>query len=151
MKGKQKKLTMTIMGVVVALAVFGAVGSQFFSGSDETIAVSSQPAVDTASGKVTMIDLGATECIPCKMMAPIIEELKKEYAGRADIIFIDVWKNPAQAKKYGIRGIPTQIFFDAAGNEVHRNVGFMDKKRIVAVLTRLGVASPEKSIRESEN
>jgi len=41
-----------------------------------------------------MIDLGATECIPCKMMAPIIEELKKEYAGRANVIFIDVWKHP---------------------------------------------------------
>ncbi|MBR9985602.1 MAG: thioredoxin fold domain-containing protein [Desulfosarcina sp.] len=91
-------------------------------------------------GMVTMIDLGATECIPCKMMAPIIAELEKEYAGRADIIFIDVWKDPTQAKKYGIRAIPTQIFFDAAGKEVHRNVGFMDKKRIVAVLTRLGVS-----------
>ena len=51
------------------------------------------------SGKVTMIDLGATECIPCKMMAPIIEELKKEYAGKADIIFIDVWKNPGSGEK----------------------------------------------------
>ena len=58
-----------------------------------------------------MIDLGATECIPCKMMAPVIEELKKDYAGRACIIFLDVWKDPAQAKKYGIRAIPTQIFF----------------------------------------
>ena len=86
-----------------------------------------------------MIDLGATECIPCKMMAPIIEELKKEYAGRACIIFLDVWKDPAQAKKYGIRAIPTQIFFDREGREVHRNIGFMDKKRIVDVLSRLGV------------
>jgi thioredoxin 1 len=93
-----------------------------------------------ATGRFTMIDLGATECVPCKMMAPIIEELKKEYQGRADIIFIDVWKDPAPAKKYGIRAIPTQIFFDAEGREVHRNVGFMDKKRIVDVLTRLGVS-----------
>jgi len=87
-----------------------------------------------------MIDLGATECIPCKMMAPIIEELRNEYAGRADIIFIDEWEDPAQAKKYGIRTIPTQIFFDAEGREVHRNTGFMDKKRIVAILSRLGVS-----------
>jgi thioredoxin 1 len=74
------------------------------------------------------------------MMAPILEELEKEYAGRADIIFIDVWKNPDQARKYGIRAIPTQIFYDAQGREVHRNTGFMDKKRIVEVLTRLGVS-----------
>jgi thioredoxin 1 len=89
--------------------------------------------------QVTMIDLGATECIPCKMMAPIIEELKIEYAGKAEILFIDVWKHPDQAKKYGIRAIPTQIFYDANGREAYRNEGFMDKKRIIGILSRLGV------------
>ena len=92
------------------------------------------------TGRVTMIDLGATECIPCKMMAPILEELKREYAGRADIIFIDVWKDPSEAKKYGIRAIPTQIFFDVSGREVYRHTGFMDKKRIVENLAKLGVS-----------
>jgi thioredoxin 1 len=141
MKKNRKHLTLVILGVLVALAVSGVVRSQFFSGRDEApIAAPAQVDAKPAQGRVTMIDLGATECVPCKMMAPIIEALKKEYAGRADIIFIDVWKNPGQAKKYGIRAIPTQIFFDAAGKEVHRNVGFMDKKRIVDVLTRLGVS-----------
>jgi thioredoxin 1 len=96
--------------------------------------------IGPTSGRVTMIDLGATECIPCKMMAPILEELEKEYEGRADIIFIDVWKAPDQAKKFGIRAIPTQIFFDTEGNEFYRHTGFMDKKRIVDVLTRMGVS-----------
>ena len=41
-----------------------------------------------------LMDLGADKCIPCKMMAPILEELKKEYAGQMDVEFIDVWKNP---------------------------------------------------------
>jgi thioredoxin 1 len=91
------------------------------------------------TGRVTMIDLGASGCVPCKMMAPILEELKQEYDGRADIIFIDVWKDPSQARKYRIRAIPTQIFYDAEGNEVFRHTGFMDKKRIVDMLTRLGV------------
>ena len=92
------------------------------------------------TGRFTMIDLGATECIPCKMMAPIIEELKIQYSGRADILFIDVWKDPVQAKVYGIQTIPTQIFFDRNGREVFRNIGFMDKKRIVDILTKLGVS-----------
>lgn len=92
------------------------------------------------TGRVTMIDLGATECIPCKMMAPIIEELKIQYSGKADILFIDVWKDPVQAKVYGIQTIPTQIFFDRNGREVFRNIGFMDKKRIVDILTKLGVS-----------
>lgn len=90
-------------------------------------------------GLVTMVDLGADKCIPCKMMAPIIEELKAEYAGKADIVFIDVLKNREQAQKYGIRAIPTQIFFDGDGREVYRHTGFMDKKSIVERLRQLGV------------
>jgi thioredoxin 1 len=96
--------------------------------------------ISLTSGRVTMIDLGATECIPCKMMAPILEELEKEYEGRADIIFIDVWKAPDQAKKFGIRAIPTQIFFDIEGREFYRHTGFMDKKSIVDILSRMGVS-----------
>ena len=141
MKKKQKRSVVAILSVLVALAVVGAVRLQFFSGTNgATIAASAKPAAGPVPGKVTMIDLGATECIPCKMMAPIIEELKKEYAGRADIIFIDVWKNLEQANKYGIRAIPTQIFFDADGQEIHRNTGFMDKKRIKGILKQLGVS-----------
>ncbi len=99
-----------------------------------------QAAAVPAPGLVTMIDLGASECIPCKMMAPILEELKEEYQGKADIIFIDVWQKPDQAKKYGIRAIPTQIFFDADGREVQRHVGFLDKKQIIKILSELGVS-----------
>lgn len=92
-------------------------------------------------GKVTMVDIGAKECIPCKMMAPIMEELEKEYheTGKAAILFIDVWKYRDQARKYGIRSIPTQIFYDKDGKEVMRHEGFMDKKAIVAMLEKLGV------------
>lgn len=98
------------------------------------------PAPSPGTGRVTMIDLGATECIPCKMMAPILEELRIRYAGQADILFIDVWKDPEQAKIYGIQVIPTQIFFDDKGREVLRHVGFMDRKRIVEILSTLGVS-----------
>jgi len=47
---------------------------------------------------VTLVDLGANSCIPCKLMAPILEELEKEYKGRAAVIFIDVWENRDKAK-----------------------------------------------------
>ena len=77
---------------------------------------------------VTVVDLGAGSCIPCKMMAPIIDKLQEEYKGRAAIIFIDVWKNPDQGKKYGIKSIPTQIIYDKTGRERHRHVGFMAEK-----------------------
>lgn len=90
-------------------------------------------------GKVTMVDIGAKKCIPCKMMAPIMEELEKEYKDRAAIIFIDVWENPQAGRKYGIQLIPTQIFYTAEGKEVSRHEGFMDKAAIVAELEKLGV------------
>ena len=97
------------------------------------------PGAVPVKGMVTMVDLGATSCVPCKMMAPIIEELKKEYEGRAAIVFIDVWKHKEEAPKYGVRAIPTQIFFDKDGKEAQRHVGFMEKKDIVEALERLGV------------
>ena len=90
-------------------------------------------------GLVTMVDLGATECIPCKMMAPVIEELQSEYQGRAAVVFIDVWKNPAAGRQFGIRTIPTQIFYDAEGNEKSRHEGVLDKQSIVKTFTDLGV------------
>jgi thioredoxin 1 len=102
----------------------------------ETTAVPSELPV---KGMVTMIDIGARKCIPCKMMAPIMEELEKEYKGKAAIVFIDVWENPAEGKKFRTRSIPTQIFYDKEGTEVYRHEGFLDKGSIVARLEQLGV------------
>lgn len=86
-----------------------------------------------------LLDLGADKCVPCKMMAPILDELKKEYDGRLNVVFTDVWKNPDEASKYGIRLIPTQIFFDASGRELFRHEGFISKEDILAKWKELGV------------
>lgn len=88
---------------------------------------------------VTMVDIGAKKCIPCKMMAPIMEELEKEYKNKAAIVFIDVWENPGAGDPFGIKLIPTQIFYDAYGKETYRHEGFMEKAAIIAELTKLGV------------
>jgi len=92
-------------------------------------------------GMVTMVEVGANKCIPCKMMAPIIAELKKEYAGTVSILFLDVWENQEAvgfARKAGVRGIPTQIYYDKQGKEISRHLGYMDKSSIVEILTKLG-------------
>ena len=86
-----------------------------------------------------LVDLGADKCIPCKMMAPMLEEMKKEYAGTFNVEFIDVWKNPEEAKKYGIKIIPTQIFFDASGKELFRHEGFFSKEDILNKWEKLGI------------
>jgi thioredoxin 1 len=98
--------------------------------------------VSTAEPKTTLpklLDLGADKCIPCKMMAPILEELKSEYQGRMEVVFIDVWKNPGAGDTYGIQSIPTQIFFDASGKELFRHTGFFGKEDILAKWKELGI------------
>jgi len=95
-----------------------------------------QPMVAKLPG---LVDLGADKCIPCKKMAPILKELRAEYAGRATVEFIDVWKNRSAGRKYGFRVIPTQIFYDREGNEVWRHEGFLAKEAIIAKFKELGV------------
>ena len=86
-----------------------------------------------------LVDLGADKCIPCKAMAPILKDLKAEYAGRMDVEFIDVWKNPDAGKAHKIKLIPTQIFFDASGKERFRHEGFYGKVDILGKWKELGV------------
>jgi thioredoxin 1 len=90
-------------------------------------------------GMVTMVDVGANSCVPCKMMAPILEKLEKDYKGKVAILFIDVWKDSTQAKRFGVRTIPTQIFYDKEGDEVYRHVGFMSENAITTQLKNMGV------------
>jgi thioredoxin 1 len=92
-----------------------------------------------ATGLPRLVDLGADSCIPCKAMAPILVELRAEYAGRMEVDFIDVWKNPGAGDPYRIYAIPTQIFFDANGKELTRHEGFLSKADILATWKRHGL------------
>jgi len=109
--------------------------------ADSAAAAPATPATGpTVAAKLPkLLDLGADKCIPCKMMAPILEELKREYAGSLEVEFIDVWKNPDAGQRYGIQMIPTQIFYDAEGRERARHVGFIGKDDILAKFRELGV------------
>ena len=98
-----------------------------------------QPDPDPEASLPRLVDLGAATCIPCKMMAPILEELKSEYAGRLRVEFLDVRKDPSHGSKYGIRMIPTQIFFDGSNKELFRHEGAMSKEDILAKWRELGV------------
>ncbi|MDH7602920.1 MAG: thioredoxin family protein [Armatimonadota bacterium] len=98
-----------------------------------------QPAKPAAKQLPRLLDLGATKCVPCKMMAPILEELAREYKGKLKVEFIDVWENPDAARKYGIRVIPTQIFFDEKGEEFFRHEGFYSKEDILRKFRDQGI------------
>jgi thioredoxin 1 len=89
-------------------------------------------------GLPALIDIGAGTCIPCRLMAPILEELKKELQGRVIVQFIDLNKYPGAASEYRIRVMPTQIFYDASGKELFRHEGFYSKQDILAKWKEFG-------------
>ncbi|UCD06077.1 MAG: thioredoxin family protein [candidate division WOR-3 bacterium] len=91
------------------------------------------------SGKPVLADFGRGTCIPCKMMQPILERLQKEYAGKVEILILDIGEYPVFSKEYHLMVIPTQIFFDSSGKEVNRHLGFMPEDEIVAQLKAMGV------------
>ena len=134
--------------IVIILLVAGAATAAIMlknnkprnAANSATTAESSAAAAADATAKLPkLLDLGANKCIPCKAMAPILEGLKKEYAGRMKVEFIDVWQNEDAGKQYGVNMIPLQIFFDANGKELFRHEGFFGREDILAKWKELGV------------
>ncbi|WP_224982995.1 thioredoxin family protein [Geomonas agri] len=119
--------------VAAVLLVTATAHAELPSASDEVIRKA------LASGKPTVIDLGARTCIPCRKMAPVLEQLSTEYRGKASVLFIDVHADQAAAERFRIQMIPTQIFFDAKGREVKRHVGALEKAEIVKELKAAGL------------
>lgn len=104
-----------------------------------TVTVAASEPATQGKALPRLVDLGAGKCIPCKMMAPILEDLKTTYAGKIEVQFIDVWENKDAGKEYGINVIPTQIFYNAAGKELFRHEGFLAKEDILKKWKELGV------------
>jgi thioredoxin 1 len=86
-----------------------------------------------------LVEIGGETCIPCMQMAPILDELKKEYTGRVEIEKIDLAKTPSAQKIYAIRLIPTQVFLKSDGQEYWRNEGTLTKAEIVTKFVEMGV------------
>ncbi|EZH91183.1 TPA: thioredoxin [Staphylococcus aureus] len=82
---------------------------------------------------VQLVDFWATWCGPCKMIAPVLEELAADYEGKADILKLDVDENPSTAAKYEVMSIPTLIVFKD-GQPVDKVVGFQPKENLAEVL-----------------
>ena len=106
--------------------------------SEENLIISSAQ-LDFSKHKVTFIELGADRCIPCKAMQQIMREIAEEYAGKIQVVFYDVWKDPNSGRKYGIQLIPTQVFIDKNGDEIFRHVGFYAKDEIIKMLKEKGI------------
>ena len=128
------------IALVVVLKTSGRTPSLDLVHTPPAVAHSSAThASDAAAERVRLVDLGADRCIPCKAMAPILVELRHEYAGVMQVDFIDVWKNPDAGDLYQVSAIPTQVFYDPSGRELYRHQGFLSKDDILATWRRLGV------------
>jgi len=115
-------------------------------------AVFSEPSVDRRFPKEIaqsplpkLLDFGRGICIPCKKMAPVLQELSEEHKGRIIIKIIEIDRENELTIVNRIRLIPTQIFFDSKNREVFRHEGFMDKEAIKKIFQEMGVNPARKS------
>jgi len=83
-----------------------------------------------------VVDFWAEWCGPCKMIAPLIDELSKDYEGKAKMVKVDVDNNSGTAMKYGIRNIPTLLFFKG-GQVVDKQVGVVAKAALIEKINKV--------------
>lgn len=138
---------MNVKNILIIAAVVAAAGGIVLLKQSKKVE-KQQPVATLAEVKAVLpqgkalprlVDLGAGKCIPCKMMKPVLEELKANYAETFKTEFIDVWENAEAAKPYNINLIPTQIFYGADGKELFRHEGFFSKEDILNKWKELGV------------
>ena len=139
-KGKPEMKNVQNLAIVAAVLVAAAAVFALKHREAPPLPPAPAPSVPAQATRLPrLVDLGATKCIPCKLMAPILAELKTTYAGQLQVEFIDIWENPDAGDQYEFQTIPTQIFYDAQGKEVFRHEGFFPKEDILATWKELGV------------
>ncbi|MGD9376184.1 MAG: thioredoxin [Anaerolineae bacterium] len=82
----------------------------------------------------TIVDFWAVWCGPCKMIAPILEEISDEYGGKLQVVKLDVDHNNQTAMNYGVMSIPTLLLFNE-GEAVERIIGFQPKEKLLSKIT----------------
>ncbi len=90
------------------------------------------------SGKPTMVQFSSSGCSPCEMMKPIVKKLQKKYADTINVISIPVSKNQMLAKRFNVRAVPVQVFFDKKGKTVYHHMGFMAEADIISQFKKMG-------------
>lgn len=154
--GAQKNAVMIIVAIVAVVALVtimqrggiccpgvaigGTSGAQAGAATDSETSVVARIMAKTENNLPLMLNFGAKQCAPCRMMAPILDELKKDFQDVINVVYIDVWEkeNTATARELNIQSIPTQILYDEHGKELWRNTGFVSRKEILDKWRSLG-------------
>lgn len=92
-----------------------------------------------SKGLPKLVDIGGENCIPCKMMLPVLDGLKTDYKGKLEVVVISKDKDPGALKRYRTSTIPTQVLYDADGKEIARHFGFWAKDEILAAFEKHGI------------
>lgn len=126
---KRLKIILLVTGLLTVLTLFSV------------LALNAAEQTPAGGVKVTFVEIGSVNCIPCKAMQPIMKAVEEEYKGQVRVVFHDVWtsKGKIDAAKYNIRIIPTQVFLDKDGKEYYRHEGYYPKVDVVRVLQMQGV------------
>ncbi|HQK83598.1 MAG TPA: thioredoxin domain-containing protein [Atribacter sp.] len=148
MKPLLRKILIVALLIVAVVVTINLKGSKAISQKQQNLEVvgtelpkeSTPVSIINEAGLPRFLELGADKCVPCKMMQPVLEELRREYPGKLQVDFIDVWKDPKQSQQYAISSIPTQIVFDVQGKEVFRHIGFFPKDQILKKFEELGMS-----------
>lgn len=131
--------------LIIMTIAFLTVGSGYTKDNTKNAAVKNLPLKGQAKNeaktnnfKATFIELGSVNCVPCKMMQPVMKEIEQEYGSQVNVVFHDVWtpEGKSYGEQYRIQAIPTQVFLDKNGKEYFRHIGFFPKEEIVKVLQK---------------
>lgn len=125
------RLTLTMLSTLILIASC----SRPEAAENEAAAV--------GSGLPRLVDLGSELCVPCRMMQPELENLRTTMEGSLEVVFIDVNQDRSAASRYGIRVIPTQIFFSPEGVELARHEGYIDAEGMLEIFREHGCLNDE--------
>ena len=127
-----------ILGPVVLAAFLLAGCGQ----ASRTAFAEEQAAPAAGRPKVTFIELGSVNCVPCKMMQPVMKEIEQRFPRDVKVVFYDVWTEEQRqyAAQFNIRVIPTQVFLDADDREFFRHEGFFPQEELIALLKKHGAS-----------
>lgn len=146
MKLKWKKIVVPAILVAVVVLVLVAKHVKYnndFNIVNESGNMTTAVNDENAEQLPLLLELGSHSCIPCRQMMPILKKLTEDYPGQLRVQFIDVMQDNESAKKYSVRLIPLQIFFDKQGNELFRHEGFFAMEDILAKWKELGIELAE--------
>lgn len=123
----------------VSTLLFAVLGIVFLAQCAQATTLDDALAGAKKEGKVVMLELGSVGCIPCEQMKPVMQKLRDTYKGKLEVIFIDLRRDNASGRRFGVYMIPTQVFLDKEGKEFHRHVGYYAYEDIAPVLKKQGL------------